>query len=118
MLGSRHGRWPRARSIHVDINYINYTFCYPFSLRSSKLKQEVSKMQSSMLADLLFQENKNLSGAGEVVPFVWDKPLASSIVCKRFPVCENEKQCLIRSLQQNESQRRKQVKDSSRFDRN
>lgn len=107
MLGSRHSRWPGARSIHVDINYINYTFCYPFSLRSSKLKQEVSKMKSSMPADLSFQENKNLSGAGEIVPFVWDKPPASSIVCKRFPVCENEKQCLIRSLQQNEVQMRK-----------
>lgn len=78
--------WPRAHRISVCINC---GFCYAFSLRSSKLKQEVSKIQSSMLADLSFQENKNLTEAWKIVPFVWDKPPTSLFMCKRFPVCEN-----------------------------
>lgn len=42
-----------------------------------------------MLADLSFQENKNLTEAWKIVPFVWDKPPTSLFMCKRFPVCEN-----------------------------
>lgn len=60
---SRPEGWPRARSIRVCINC---AFCYPFSLRSSKLKEEVSKMQPSMPADLSSQENKSPAELGRL----------------------------------------------------
>lgn len=58
-------------------------------LTSTKLKQEVSEMQSSVRADLSFQEYNNLTEVWKIEPFVWAQPLTSLFVCKRFSVCEN-----------------------------
>lgn len=60
-----------------------------FPLGPVDWSKKLVKYSHPCLLDLSFQENKNLTEAWKIVPFVWDKPPTSLFACKRFPVCEN-----------------------------